>query len=120
VRTVGLLVVSSDQNFITNQIWSGAAGCCIVRESARAAGLASMPQPFIDASDDVWLWHQFFAGIIDDRADSDILTSMQIPIDSRAQRKVADGDAIVFLIEGGGESDGFDAALYVRLLLKLH
>ena len=58
--------------------------------------------------------------MIDDRADSDIVVSQSMVVDSRAQRKVVDGDAIVFVGEGAGLADGFDVILMVRLLLKLH
>ncbi len=118
IRTVGMLVVSADTNFITNQIYSGAVGSCLVRDDARAAN--AIPDPFDEASDDVWFWHQFFAAVVDDRSDSDLVLSQNFMVDSKAQRKVVDGDAIVFAGQGGGEADGFDVALYIRLLLKLH
>ena len=118
IRTVGLLVVAADLNFITNQIYSGAVGGCLIREDARAAGAS--PDAFNDAGDDVWFWHQFFAATIDDRADSDLVISQNFMIDSKAQRKVVDGDAIMFNGQGGNEADGFDVALFLRILLKLH
>ncbi len=119
-RTVGLMVVSADTDFITNQVYSGAAGACVVREEARAAGIGSLPQPFGSAEDEMWFWHQYFAEVFDDRADSDLRLSTHYKIDSKAQRKVSDGDAIVFTGQGGGEADGFDVNLMVRMLLKLH
>ncbi len=118
IRTVGMMVVAADTNFITNQIYSGAVGACLVRDDARAAN--AIPDPFDEASDDVWFWHQFFAAVIDDRADSDLVVSQNFVVDSKAQRKIVDGDAIVFSGQGGGEADGFDVALYLRVLLKLH
>ena len=118
VRTVGILGVAADLNFITNQLFIGACGGCLVREDARIA--AATPDAFTNAGDDVWFWHQFFAMQIDDRGDVDIKNSEIYSIDSRAQRKVVDGDAIIFNLNGGSSSDGFDATLMVRLLLKLH
>ncbi len=41
-------------------------------------------------------------------------------VDSKAQRKIVDGDALIFPVQGGNEADGFDVALYLRILLKLH
>ncbi len=117
-RTVGILAVSADFNFITNQSFLGAVGACTVREDARAAGQA--PDAFANAGDDMWFWHQFFAMQIDDRTDSDIKLSETYVIDSRAQRKVADGDAIIFTGEGGSGADGFDVSLMIRMLVKLH
>ena len=118
IRTVGMLVVSADQNFITNQIYSGAVGLCTVRQDALAS--AAVPDAFVNAGDDVWWWHQFFAGLIDDRSDADLVTSQSFMIDSKAQRKIVDGDALILTGEGGNESDGFDVACFLRLLLKLH
>ena len=57
---------------------------------------------------------------IDDRTDSDIKVSERYNVSSKGQRKLVDGDAVVFNAEGGNEADGFDAALMVRMLLKLH
>ena len=118
IRTVGLLIVAADLNFITNQIFLGAAGGCVVREAARVA--SAVPFPFSQAADDVWFWHQFFGMQIDDRTDSDIKVSERYNVSSKGQRKLVDGDALIFGVEGGGEADGFDAALMLRILLKLH
>ena len=73
-----------------------------------------------DAGDDAWFYHQFFFGVIDDRSDSDLIVSRTMVIDSKAQRKVVDGQAIVFSGQGGGEADGFDLAVGLRILCKLH
>ena len=116
IRTVGLVTISFDQNFITNQSYTAAVGGTVVTERASA----TFRRPYLDAGDDNWFYHQFFAGEIDDRTDSDILLSKSWPIDNKAQRKVEDGYAIQFAGEGGGESDGFDIALQVRILCKLH
>jgi len=45
---------------------------------------------------------------------------VEIPVDGRGQRKVADGESIIFPVQGGNESDGFDVQMSLRLLLKLH
>ena len=120
IRTVGVMTIAADVNFITNQIYSGAAGLQVVGDDARASGVASMASPFADAGDDSWFYHQFFHVTIDDRADSDLVVSQSMVIDSKAQRKVVDGQAIVFFVEGGGEADGFDVAIGLRILCKLH
>ncbi len=43
IRTVGLMVVAADLNFITNQIYSGAGGGCLIREDARISNV--FPDP---------------------------------------------------------------------------
>ena len=120
IRSVGVMTVAFDTNFITNQLYSGAAGMQVIGDQARAAGVAASASPFSDASDDSWFYHQFFHGIIDDRADSDLVVSKSWIIDSKAQRKVVDGESIVFKVQGGGEADGFDVAVGLRILCKLH
>jgi len=117
-RTVGLLSVAFDANFVTNQVYSGAIGLATLREDSRASGVNL--NPFTDSGDDIWFVHQFFAGVLDDRVDSDLVLHQNFIIDSKAQRKLVDGDAIGAFVEGGGETDGFDAALFLRILLKLH
>ena len=120
IRSVGVVTIAADVNFITNQTFTGAVGMQVVGDDARASGVASMASPFADAADDSWFYHQFFHQIIDDRADSDLIVSQSWVIDSKAQRKVVDGQAIVFLAEGGGAPDGFDVAVGLRILCKLH
>ncbi len=120
IRTVGVIVIAADLNFITNQLFVGAFGGCIANDQARAIGVTALPGPFSEAGDDVWFQHQFFGMQIDDRADSDLVNSQTIVIDSKAQRKVEDGQAIQFLTEGGGEADGFDISTMLRILVKLH
>jgi len=120
-RIVGMFIVAADTNFITNQIFSGAIGGMVITEAARTVAITSRPAPFTDAGDDMWFFHRYFGMVIDDRAtDSDVINSINYPIDSRGQRRVEDGEAIVFSAEGGGETDGFDVALYLRMLVKLH
>ncbi len=88
IRTVGVMTVAFDTNFITNQIISGAAGLQVVGDDARASGVASMASPFADAADDSWFYHQFFHGVVDDRADSDILLSQSMVIDNPMKKLV--------------------------------
>ncbi len=118
VRTLGLMSVAFDTEFITNQAYTGALGGCLIREEARAAGV--VPDPFEEAGSDFWFLHQFFAGKLDDRTDVDLIVHQNYMVDSKAQRKIVDGDALVFQVQGGGETDGFDVALMLRILLKLH
>ena len=118
IRTVGMMVISFDNNFITNQAYLGAMGGCLVREEARVASV--FPDPWNDAEDDMWFVHQYFGGSLDDRVDADIRMDTNHKISSKAQRKIVQGDAIMFIGEGGGASDGFQLALMLRILLKLH
>jgi len=119
VRTVGLVVYSRDFDTITNQDFLGAVGGGVVQESARATA-GAVPNPFSDAENDLWFYHQFFAAQYEGSSGVDLQISQQFMIDSKAQRKVVDGEAIIFRGEGGGGSDGFDLTFMIRLLCKLH
>ncbi len=88
IRTVGVMYHAADLNFITNQIYIGAVGGCVVRQEALTSGITAMPLPFGGAGDDIWFWHQFFAATYDDRADSDLRVSEHFVIDSKGSRKV--------------------------------
>ena len=116
VRTVGICCVSIDPNPILNQDFSMAFGGCVAREQSGN----QLPAPFANADSDAWFWHQFAAMEYETDTGGDNVISMQIPVDSKAQRKVSDGDKISFLAQGGSAADGFEAALYLRILLKLH
>ena len=48
-----------------------------------------------------------------------VVTGTQMEIDSKANRKVEDGDAIVFMVENLG-GDAMQFAMQARMLLKLH
>ncbi|MBW6325899.1 hypothetical protein, partial [Pseudomonas aeruginosa] len=116
VRTVGILSVAVDNDPILNQSYTAAFGAAVVQKELGTTA----PDPFTDASDDIWFWHQFAADRLESGGGGDQIMSRTYVIDSKAQRKVVDGQQIVFQGEGGGDSDGFDAALFVRILCKLH
>ena len=117
-RTVGLLMTSIDFDPILNQDYSGAAGFAVCNERARAT--LATPFPFTAAGDDTFFYHQFFADQLESGGGGDQLMTKVWTIDSKAQRKVEDGQGIAFNCQGGGSSDGFDVFLAVRMLCKLH
>ena len=121
-RTVGILGWAFDEDFILDQDVFGAFGCAVVRESARGQGGASIPGALANAGDDIWWTHQFFSGFAESVGgiEADIVTSQQVVIDSRAQRKVVDGDALIFTSELDSTSDDVEICLGLRILCKLH
>jgi len=76
-------------------------GLIVVSENAFGAGAASVPSPFEDIGDD-WLWH----GVFPLRAFSasptgiQLVGSMQREIDSKAMRRVKEGDVLTFVADG--------------------
>ncbi len=117
-RTVGIAAIAFDEDFILDQDIFCAWGGVVVKERARVAGTGSMPRPIVNIGDDGWFWHQPVCEFIE--SDFTGRSGLAVTIDSRAQRKVEDGDAIAFLLEIDGTSDAIEQAMMVRILCKLH
>ena len=115
VRTVGLLTTAINKDFILNQEYFGAAGLVVVRQAAGA----NLPDPMTNVGDDTWFYHQFVGGQEEASSGVDTVSNIQWPIDSKAMRKVVDGDAIRFMFELLS-GDGCELAVGFRMLLKLH
>jgi hypothetical protein len=109
--------VSSDQ-ILASEFIVGAFGMCVVSEDAFAAGAASIPGPFSDASSDLWMVHQYFAQSFQFAsgvgAGFNGSFGMQLDIDSKAMRKVTEEERLVVMVENGS-ADGmvFNVALRV-------
>jgi len=96
----------------------GAWGMAIVSDQAFAAGQASIPGPFDEASWDGWFAHGFFSMKLDVTTDvGRLLIDRVQEIDSKGQRKVSDGETIVIMCESN--LGAFDISLQQRMLLKL-
>jgi len=118
VRTVGMFGMAPDEDFILDQDVFGAVGLMVVREGNRAAGSVSLPGPIINIGDDGWWLHMPFMHFVEsiNTASQGIMQ----PFESRAMRKVEDGDAIVGMIQLDSTSDNAEVAFMVRILCKLH
>ena len=115
VRTVGYIAVKSDQETAVEEPF-GAMGAIVVQETARVAGVASLPDPITEEDDDGWFLYQGFA--IEGLAAGS--SGMKVfPFDSKAQRKVKDGDAVVFVVTNAHSTFGLQYVLKFRLLIKL-
>jgi len=115
-RTVGFLALKSDQVAAAEE-GTFAVGGMVVKETARAAGVASLPTPIIEMDDDGWFLYQqgsFSGGPIEGAP------VRNFAFDSRAQRKVEDGDAVVFMVENASAAAGCDYDFWFRMLIKLH
>jgi len=116
----GILSVVSDQ-VAANEKVHGAFGVLVVSGEAFDAGVASIPTPFSEASDDRWLYHTYWAAPIQVIAgqSSDQIPSQTV-IDGKAMRKVNSGDVVVFMIENGNNVHGAIFVHNSRLGIKLH
>ncbi len=117
VRVRGMLSIISDQVAAAEEPF-GAFGMCVVTDQASAAGLASLPSPISEEGSDVWFAYQFGAAPINTAG---VMASVATSyFDSKAMRKVEDGETIVTLFENASASAGLLYLAKFRFLLKLH
>ncbi len=121
VRTVGLLYIRTPVATAADEVQLGGLGHMIVTELARAAGIASIPSPVTDASDDMWYQFLYFgnsfrfvSAIGEQSSDGRVFM-----FDSKAQRKVEDGMAIVSVMENIG-GNALEFWVNYRTLIKTH
>ena len=117
VRVRGILHVRSDQSGAA-EAQIGAFGIMVVREPARAGGVGNVPTPITEGAHDTWQTYHPFAQAGADAVAGHIGSSYVI--DSKAMRKVDNGDAIVVTAEAASGSQGFNVSGVIRLGFKLH
>ena len=102
--------------------FNGAIGICVVEDRAATAGAASVPRPFTETGNEVWMWHQYFS-IHPETTTVEANSSMTvyIPIDSKSMRKFGTGKICIGVLEAVNEVGVASMALYAssRILLKL-
>ena len=112
-RTRGQVMVLSDTTAaIENQ--TGAFGMVVATDLALAAGVASLPGPVTNASDDGWfVWVPFF-----NRGSSNTSSflSFNVPFDSKAMRRVVPGYGIGLVVENASAAQGFNFGCVFALL----
>ena len=77
-------------------------GIIVVSESAFAAGAASLPGPIADISSDSWLYHSLhgFDAVAATAGDGQSITlNERVEIDSKAMRRLPEGNVVVFMAE---------------------
>ncbi len=122
VRTRGYWQIRSDQIGAT-ELLQAAYGQCVVSDEAVAIGVTAIPTPSTDNNSDLWFVYeaagaafQFNSGVgVENWAGS-----APLAIDSKAMRKVEDGQDLVEVIENSPLSDGVTIQTFTRTLVKLH
>ncbi len=118
VRTHLEFMLRSDQSAAIEQ-QTCAFGMAVVSDEAVAAGVASVPTPITELGSDLWFLHVIMFG------DESKLTDRSSPatlrsVDSKAMRKVEEGQDIVFVAELGGTGAGLILSSGGRFLIKTH
>ncbi len=119
-RMRGLLTVGSDQ-IAGSELQLGAFGALITTDTAIAAGVASLPDPVTDVSDDIWMMYEHFGD------NMQVFTAVgiephfvsQYVIDSKAMRRVPEGRALAFVVANSHATHGINVSFGVRFLSSL-
>ena len=121
VRVRGSIWVSSDQSSANEEPF-GALGFIIVSDAAAAVGVGSLPTPITDEADDGWFvyvpWLASWRLV--DATGVQANPFMEYKFDSKAKRKVNEGDTLAVVIENASSADGVNYILKDRTLLMLH
>ena len=121
VRTRMRLSIQSDQT-AGSEDQIGAFGIAVVSDQAVAIGITAVPQPVTDLDSDLWLAHQYLNSSLglNTAVGFDAQFASTFDLDSKAMRKVEDGQDVVFVKERGTLGDGISMFSAGRMLLKLH
>ena len=120
IRTRGQLYIRSDQGAATEEPF-GAMGIAVVTNEAAAAGVASVPTPMTEKASDSWfVWQPFLADVFFSDATGTRNAFRIFEFDSKAMRKVHDGNTGVLVLENANASDGLNYMVSFRMLVKLH
>ena len=96
----------------------------VVSDQAEAIGVTAVPTPITDMASDLWFVHQLLYNefTFADATGFEDRGQEQYVIDSKAMRKVEDGEDVVVVGESasGAGTGGFVMAVGGRVLVKLH
>ena len=121
VRVRGEMHVGSDQEVADENQMIG-LGFAVVSDQALAIGITAVPTPMTDLSSDLWFLH--------DTLTSEFLLGTAVGFsgdfgrgkvfDSKAMRKVEDGQDLAIVAETSSVSNGVVFSKVGRMLIKLH
>ena len=116
-RTVGSLYVRSDQVAAIEDPF-GALGALVLSEKAVATGATATPDPVTEGESDSWFMYMtwYVGGNSTANAGKDWAV---YNYDSRAQRKVEDGESISFILSNANTAHSCTFIHNFRMLVKL-
>jgi len=109
----------SDQSAATEN-FVGNIGVAVVSDQAIAVGVTAVPTPATDLGSDLWFLHQIWHGRFELVGTSINTDSQSKEIDSKAMRKVDEGQDMAFVVEAGIGESGLATVVAGRVLIKLH
>jgi len=121
VRTRAILTCTSDQTANSENAQVG-LGVCVVSDQALAIGVTAVPTPFTDVGSDLFFVYETLESrmLVSSAVGIMAPASVRKDIDSKAMRKVEEGQDIAFTLETSVVSEGVSAMKAGRMLIKLH
>jgi len=118
IRTRGQIIIQSDQTATSEQP-VGAVGMAVVSSQSVAVGVGSVPTPYTDQDSDLWVMHQYFATDLRFETAIGFQSVMRVfEFDSKAMRKMEDGQTLIFVVENGHATHGLQYYLQFATLFK--
>ncbi len=120
IRTRGQIIVGSDQA-AGPEAWVGAVGFAVASDQAVAVGVGSLPTPYTDQDSDLWFVHQYFGGKFQflDATGFDAAQYQVFSFDSKAMRKIEQGQTLIVVVENGAATTGIQYWLQFATLFKV-
>ena len=121
VRTRGIMHLRSDQS-AASENYIASLGFAVVSEQAADIGITAVPTPETDRGSDLWFVFESLAGRFEVTTDiGRVEQGIWRDVDSRAMRKVEDGQDLVQVVENSALSAaGSTMTTGFRQLVKLH
>ncbi len=122
VRTRGVIHLRSDQ-LAAREDFAAIYGNAVVSDQAVAIGVTAVPTPVTDNASDLWFVNEAICGSFGFITGSGSLmdgSNLDRTFDSKAMRKVEDGQDVIGVVETSGGSDGAIMLVFRRMLVKLH
>ena len=121
VRTRGYVHLSTD-NVQSTEFQAAALGFAVVSDEASAIGITAVPTPITDSASDLFFVYQMMLGRIGFITSGMAQVGVGYEIDSKAMRKVEDGQDIIQVVETdlAAMTSGVTIRSNIRTLIKLH
>ena len=118
VRTRGSVAIAPVIGIAADVDIVGAYGLAVVSENAFGQGVSAIPQPFDDANWDGWfVWRSFSIRFESNSALTAHINQLVQEVDSKAMRKMGDGDRVVLIAQS--QVGAYDISMPLRMLMKL-
>ncbi len=118
IRTRGIIRIQSDQAAAA-EVQGAAWGACVVSDQSLAIGVTALPTPVTDSGSDLWFGYEWIMSNATDLTDLAI-GGVSKEIDSRAMRKVEDGQDVITVMESAVNTNGLTLRSFSWFLVKLH